>query len=235
MTTPKKIEKINKLLSELYELTDFEGILTHSLEGGFITSSDIIHMADVYEPPCDPKDYDDERIIATIDESLKKIVDNISLLKYISWQQLIKPYLPDIESIMNVIKKYYENRDILDTFENEELFDIVQNSLEMDEHDEQIKNEAIAEFENECDCSECEYYINCETDTEILKKMDASPDELWKLFAEYGNCGNYDYDGIRKSVFEIIKKLNCSSYNKFKEKETKESLFCDILKSGSCE
>ena len=70
----RKNKRISQLMNELYSLTDFEGVLTKSLESEHITSSDIFHMAECYEPLVGNIDYDKERCISTIDSALEKIM-----------------------------------------------------------------------------------------------------------------------------------------------------------------
>ena len=111
----RKNERISQLLNELYSLTDFEGVLTKSLESEHITSNDIFHMAECYEPPFGNIDYDKERCINTIDSALEKMTEGLSDVDKMS---NVKDVLPSIDNIMEVIEKYYEDDDILDTFED---------------------------------------------------------------------------------------------------------------------
>jgi len=201
----RKNKRISQLLNELYSLTDFEGVLTQSLEGVHISSSDIIQMAECYEPPVSYTDYDEERCIDTIDSALEKMTEGLSDVdKMVN----IKDVLPSISDVIEVIKKYYEDDDILDTFEDWKLFDFVEGTWEMDEHDSKIRseyehdlNEAVADMEEEEKRSILDVLEN------------GSPDELWSLLADYGMCSNYDYEGIKRAFKKLVEKLKKSNYN----------------------
>ena len=108
----RKNERISQLLNELYSLTDFKGVLTKSLESEHITSSDIFHMAECYEPPIGESDYDKERCIKTIDSALEKMTEGLSDVDKTS---NVKDVLPSIDDVMEVVKKYYEDDDILNS------------------------------------------------------------------------------------------------------------------------
>jgi hypothetical protein len=201
----RKNERISQLLNELYSLTDFEGILTQSLEGDHISSSGIIYMAECYEPPVDFTDYDEERCIDTIDSALEKMTEGLSDAdKMLN----IKDVLPPISDVMEVIKKYYEDDDILDTFDSWKVFDFVEDSWEMDEHNEKIRSEY------EHDLNEEVADIEEEEKRSILDVLEnGSPDELWSLLADYGMCSNYDYEGIKRAFEKLVEKLKNSNYN----------------------
>lgn len=192
----RKNERISQLLNELYSLTDFKGVLTKSLESEHITSSDIFHMAECYEPPIGESDYDKERCINTIDSALEKTSN-------------VKDVLPSIDDVIEVIEKYYEDDDILNTFKYWELFDFVDGTWVMDEHDEKIRREY------EQDLNEEDADIEEEEKRSILDVLEnGSPDELWSLLADYGMCSNYDYEGIKRAFEKLVEKLKKSSYNR---------------------
>ena len=202
----RKNKRISQLLNELYSLTDFEGVLTESLESEHITSSDIFHMAECYEPPVGDSVYDKERCINTIDSALEKMTEGLSDVDKMS---NIKDVLPSISDVMEVIKKYYEDDDILNTFEDWKLFDFVDGTWVMDEHDEKIRseyeqdlNEEVADIEEE----------EKRTFLDVLEN--GYPDELWSLLADYGMCSNYDYEGIKRAFKKLVEKLKKSSYNR---------------------
>ena len=70
----RKNKRISQLLNELYSLTDFEGVLTKSLEGNHISSGDIFQMAERYEPPVGNIDYD-EKVTDIEEEEKRNILD----------------------------------------------------------------------------------------------------------------------------------------------------------------
>ena len=202
----RKNKRISQLLNELYSLTDFEGVLTKSLESEHITSSDIFHMAECYEPPVDNIDYVKERCISTIDSALEKMTEGLSDVDKMS---NVKDVLPSISDVMDVIEKYYEDDDILNTFEDWKLFDFVDGTWRMDEHDEKIRSEY------EHDLNEEDADIEEEEKRSILDVLEnGSPDELWSLLADYGMCSNYDYEGIKRAFEKLVEKLKKSSYNR---------------------
>ena len=201
-----KNKRISQLLNELYSLTDFEGVLTQSLEGEHITSSDIFHMAECYESPVDNTDYDKERCINTIDSALEKMTEGLSDVDKTS---NVKDVLPSIDDVMEVIEKYYEDDDILDTFEDWKLFDSVEGTSEMGEHDEKIRSEY------EQDLNEEVADIEEEEKRSILDVLEnGSSDALWSLLADYGMCSNYDYEGIKRALRKFVEKLKKSNYNR---------------------
>ena len=202
----RKNERISQLLNELYSLTDFESVLTKSLESEHITSSDIFHMAECYEPPVGNIDYDKERCINTIDSALEKMTEGLSDVDKMS---NVKDVLPSISDVMEVIEKYYEDDDILDTFEDWKLFDFVDGTWRMDDHDEKIRSEY------EQDLNEEVADIEEEEKRSILDVLEnGSPDELWSLLADYGMCSNYDYEGIKRAFEKLVEKLKKSNYNR---------------------
>lgn len=202
----RKNNRISQLLNELYSLTDFEGVLTQSLECNHITSSDIFHMAECYEPPVGNIDYDKERCINTIDSALEKMTEGLSDVEKMS---NVKDVLPSIGDVMDVIEKYYEDDDILNTFKYYELFDFVDGTWVMDEHDEKIRSEY------EQDLNEEVADIEEEEKRSILDVLEnGSPDELWSLLADYGMCSNYDYKGIKRAFEKLVEKLKKSIYNR---------------------
>ena len=202
----RKNKRISQLLNELYSLTDFEGVLTKSLESEHITSSDIFHMAECYEPPIGDTDYDKESCIKTIDSALEKMTEGLSDVDKIS---NVKDVLPSIDDVMEVIKKYYEDDDILNTFKYYELFDFVDGTWVMDEHDEKIRSEY------EYDLDEEDADIEEDEKRSILDVLEnGTADELWSLLADYGMCSNYDYEGIKRAFEKLVEKLKKSNYNR---------------------
>ena len=206
MENRKTNESVSCLLNELYSLTDFEGVLTKSLEGNHISSSDIFQMAECYEPSVSDTDYDKERCINTIDSALEKMTEGLSDVEKTS---NVKDVLPSIDDVMEVIKKYYEDDDILNTFKCYELFDFVDGTWVMDEHDEKIRREY------EYDLDEEDADIEEDEKRSILDVLEnGSPDELWSLLADYGMCSNYDYEGIKRAFEKLVEKLKKSNYNR---------------------
>ena len=202
----RKNKRISQLLNELYSLTDFKGVLTQSLESDHISSSDIFQMAEYYEPPVGNIDYDKERCIKTLDSALEKMTEGLSDVDKTS---TVKDVLPSIDGVREVIEKYYEDDDILNTFECWERFDFGDGTWVMDEHDEKIRSEY------EYDLNEEDADIEEDEKRSILDVLEnGSPDELWSLIADYGMCSNYDYEGIKRALEKFVEKLKKSSYNR---------------------
>lgn len=163
-------------------------------------------MAECYEPPVGNIDYDKERCIKTIDSALEKTTEGLSDVNKMS---NVKDVLPSISDVMEVIGKYYEDDEILNTFEDWKLFDFVDGTWRMDEHDEKIRSEY------EQDLNEEAADIEEEEKRSILDVLENGyPDELWSLLADYGMCSNYDYEGIKRVFEKLVEKLKKSSYNR---------------------
>ena len=121
----------------------------------------------------------------------------------------VKDVLPSIDDVMEVIEKYYEDDDILNTFKYWELFDFVDGTWVMDEHDEKIRSEY------EYDLNEEVADIEEEEKRDILDVLEnGTADELWSLLADYGMCSNYDYEGIKRAFEKLVEKLKKSIYNR---------------------
>ena len=206
MTIAQNECRIKALVKELYELTDFEGVLTASLEQGHITSSDILHMADCYLPPYGEEDFTDDRCVEVIEHSLETCLEGLDGVERIN-QRLSR--LPQVSDVMGVIKKFYDDDEILGTFDSSDLFDAVEGSWEMDDHDEELRK--IYEY----DLDEAIYYMEDEEQRTLVDVLENGyPDELWNLMADYGMCSNYDFEGIVRALKKFIWKLEQSNYNK---------------------
>lgn len=158
----------------------------------------------------------DSKIKQDKEDCLQKIEDALETLRaihkkeneYVSTKRM--RYFPKIERLMDIIKEYYSNSDILDTFETDYLFWIVKErgSWELDDYVEkelQYKENSLrAEFEEELDTM----------DTDVRHQIDKmTPDELWNLIADvYGICSPYDYERMKHGIAKFIEKLNKSNY-----------------------
>lgn len=203
-TERQKEARVRKLIAELFTLTDFEGVLTAALDGEYITSSDIVHASHIYEPPLEDGYDEKNRCVDEIDEAFERCLCDVSdEEKFINCMK----YLPNISDVMEVIGKYYETDDILETFDSYDLFSACEDSYEMSEHDERLKKEHEAYVDELCDIWEDE-----EQKT-LVSVLEGHPDEIWSLLADYGMCSNYDYPGIVRAVSNFITKLERSNYN----------------------
>ena len=158
----------------------------------------------------------DSKINQDKEDCLQKIEDALETLRaihkkeneYASTKRM--RYFPRIERLMSIIKEYYSDSDILNTFETDDLFWIVKErgSWELDDYVEkelQYKENSLrAEFEDELDA----------IDTDVRHQIDKmTPDELWNLIADvYGICSPYDYERMKHGIAKFIEKLNQSNY-----------------------
>ena len=157
----------------------------------------------------------DSKINQDKEDCLQKIEDALETLRAIhkkenEYASTKWYYFPKIERLMGIIKEYYSDSDILNTFETDDLFWIVKErgSWELDDYVEkelQYKENSLrAEFEDELDAM----------DTDVRHQIDKmTPDELWNLIADvYGICSPYDYERMKHGIAKFIEKLNQSNY-----------------------
>ena len=174
-------------LEKVWKLSrSFEDILNFGLEHGFISSSDIIHASDIYKDP--NKEYDDEEI--------KEMIMSRGL-----------------REVMEVIQEEYSLGDILDELPKDEILDNIdasnrldslENTWELEQHDEEVKtecyNEYVDEFKEQFKAEQKDYMDNV---------YNWSADELHKFLCNASGCGYYD-----KNIFDKLKnKLNHNSYD----------------------
>ena len=150
---------------------------------------------------------DKEKCLAQIENALETLPE---LHKGVSEYELRKTYYPNIYKVMNIIKDYYDNDDILDEFDTDEQFQnikrrgcweldsYVENELEYKE------NSMNKEFQEELD----------EIDTDVCHKLeDMSPDEWWETVARtWGICSPMDTERMKRGIAKMIEKLNKSNY-----------------------
>ena len=122
----------NKALEKVWKLSrNFEEILEFGLEHGFITSSDIIHAADIYKDP--NKEYDDDEV--------KEIIHNRGISDMMS---LIQDEY-DLDDILGE----FSNDDILGNMDNDTILDYLDGTYELEKHDEDVKNQTYHEYVDE--------------------------------------------------------------------------------------
>ena len=166
----------NKALKKVWELSrDFDEILEFGLEHGYITSSDIIHSADIYKDP--NKTYDDIEI-----EDFVKSVPLSDLMKTIQDQY-------GIDDIVYELDK----DDIMDAIGDDELLLHIENSSAMDMHDddvkEQVYHEYIDEWIEETKSQEKDYIENL---------YNANADDFHEFLCNILGCGYYDQSIVDK-------------------------------------
>ena len=173
-------------LKKVFELSrDFDEILEFGLERGYITSSDIIHASDIYRDP--NKTYDDFEI-----EDFVKSVPLSDLMKTIQNQY-------STDDIVDEMDK----EEIMDVIGDDELFSHIENSVTMEMHDddvkEQVYHEYVDEWIDEMMAQEKDYIDNL---------YNANADDFHEFLCDTLGCGYYDQSIVNK----LKDKLNNNSF-----------------------
>lgn len=150
------------------------------------------------------------------DDCVEKIEDALETLRaihkkeneYESTKRM--RYFPRINRIMDIIKEYYPEDDILDTFDTDDEFNNLKRrgSWELDSYvDDEVtakENSLREEFEDELDA----------IDTDICHQIeDMTPDEWWETVAKvFGICSPMDTERMKHGIAKMIEKLNKSNY-----------------------
>lgn len=154
---------------------NFDEILEFGLEYGFITSSDIIHASDMYRDP--DKMYDDPEI-----EDFVKSVPFSDLMKTIQNQYSIDDIIDEMDK-----------GEIMDAIGDDELFSHIENSVTMEMHDddvkEQVYQEYVDEWIDEMKAQEKDYIENL---------YNANSDDFHKFLCDTLGCGYYDQSIVNK-------------------------------------
>jgi len=180
----------NNALKKVWKLSrNFEEILNFGLENNFITSSDIIHASDIYKDP--NKEYDDDEVKEMIQS--RDIRDIMSILQ-------------DEYSLYEILDEL-PTHDILENIDASDRLDSLENTWELEKHDEETKEivykEYIDEWIDECQTNE----INS-----INNLSNINGDELHKFICNVIGCGYYDQNEFNKCLKKFIEKLNKNSY-----------------------
>lgn len=185
-------EDWNKALEKVWQLSrNFEEILEFGLEHGFITNADIIHASDIYHDP--NKEYDEGEI-----NDFVKSVPLSNLMKSIQ----------DEYSLYDILDELPKN-EILDEFDNDDLLDKLDGSLELEQHDEEVKSEYYQEYIDEL----VEELEKRDKDY-ITHLINANGDELHRFICGIIGCGYYDQEGLMKGLKRLKKeKLNKNTYD----------------------
>ena len=173
-------------LTKVWKLSNgFEEILTFLLERYYITNSDIIHAADIYKDP--NKTYDDSEI-----EDFIKNVPLSDLMKIIQEEYSISDIVYELDK-----------EDILEAIGDDEVLSYIENSVVMDEHDDEVKEQVYREY-----IDEWIEDFNTSHRNFIDELRDSNPDDLHEHICEIANCGYYDQESINK----IKDKLNNNTF-----------------------
>lgn len=173
-------------LKKVFELSrNFDEILEFGLERGYITSSDIIHASDIYRDP--NKTYEDFEI-----EDFVKSVPFSDLMKTIQNQY-------STDDIVDEMDK----EEIMDAIGDDELFSHIENSVTMEMHDddvkEQVYHEYVDEWIDEMRAQEKDYIDNL---------YNANADDFHEFLCDTLGCGYYDQSIVNK----LKDKLNNNSF-----------------------
>lgn len=178
--------KDKKLLKQIWSnVNDFEEILNFGLENNFISSSDIIHVSDIYKDP--NKEYDEDEV----KEAMKSldIYDLMSIIK-------------DEYSIGEIISNLDIN-DILQCIDNDEMLDYLDGTYELEDHDSEVKtqyhNDVLEDIIDKLERDYTEYNKNIQN---------WPPDELHRFICDIVGCNRYDKTVIDK----LLQKLKNNTY-----------------------
>ena len=176
INTTWTIKDWQNALKKVWELSrNFEEILEFGLEHDFITSSDIIHASDIYRDP--NKTYDDVEI-----EDFVKSVPLSDLMKTIQDQYCIDDIVDEMDK-----------GEIMDTIGDDELFSHIENSVTMEMHDDEVKeqvyHEYVDEWIDEMKTQEKDYIANL---------YNANSDDFHKFLCDTLGCGYYDQSIVNK-------------------------------------
>jgi len=171
-------------LSKVWKLArNFDEILEFGLEHGYITSSDIIHASDIYRDP--NKEYEEEEV--------KEVITSYGLPD--TMRIIQEEY--DLDDIINELPE----DDILDYYDDDTLYERIENSGFMECIKEEIKSDLYKEYIDEW--AE-EFEIDSQNQ---LNNLINNADELHTLICDISGCGYYE-NGFEK----LKEKLNKNNY-----------------------
>ena len=171
-------------LSKVWKLArNFDEILEFGLEHGYITSSDIIHASDMYRDP--NKEYDEAEV--------KEVITSYGLPD--TMRIIQEEY--DLDDIINELPE----DDILDCYDDDTLYERIENSGFMEDVKEEIKSDLYTEYIDEW--TE-EFEIDSQNKSNNLIN---NADELHTLICNISECGYYE-NGLEK----LKEKLNKNNY-----------------------
>lgn len=176
----------NNVLRTVWNHYSLEEILSAGLDYNKISSSDIVHASDMYKDP--NKEYDDEEV--------KEIISS-----------------HDLGEIMKILQNEYSLDTILDELPKDDILDNIdandrlmslENTWELDQHDEEVKEEYYREYIDEWIDE-----FTADQKDHMNNVCNWSSDELHMFLCDAFGCGYYD-----KNMPEKLKnKLNHNTYN----------------------
>ena len=131
---------------------------------------------------------------------------------------IIDKEFPDVDSIIDILTEWYDPKDIIQCFDEDDLIryvgtdtivDAARDTIEWDNAldeavDERIQQDGLVYRE------EVEADILNEVKNESYKNM--TPDELWEVMCEILDCSPCDIKEINQRMEELKDKMNESSY-----------------------
>ena len=211
----KKKMPINALVANLFGHYEFEEILNSALEQGFLSSSDIIHAADIYNPPSE----DDDEASVCIDH----IRDDFEAI----WENhrdedkglnaCVDEYFPSLKEVLEVLEDYYRLYDykgLLDEIEPYKIVDYLETyeSDALSWHDQTVEDAAREEAEADYN-AEIER-IDFDDKQQLLELFEnKTPDELWQFLCDLFCCGYYDKERFLAGMKKFKEKLSKAAYN----------------------
>ena len=160
------------------------------LEHGFITSSDIIHAADIYKDP--NKEYDDDEV--------KEIIKDRGCNDMMQLMQ-------DEYSLDDILDSLPSD-DIIDNLNKSDMLEALKDSWELNQYEEEIKNEVYRDYIDEW----MEEY-QC-TRKEILDEVLPKSSDDWRKFLcdHFFNCSYYDNETFNNEYNKLKEDINKSNY-----------------------
>lgn len=117
--------------------------------------------------------------------------------------------IPPLGEIVEYLETEYSTEEILKRFDNYEIIDYLEDSFEMDRHDDNIRekceedfNEKFGQIEKFEDMKKGEWLENC------------TPDELWNVVSDFGSCSPTDRLRMTEAFKKLTGKLKSSGYNR---------------------
>lgn len=184
-------ENKKKLLQIVWDECSFDEIINAGLELQKCSSTDIINAASEYE---DPEKSPLEDIIADseIDDIMEAVKSEFS--------------------IDNIVSEL-DRDDILDCFDKDDILWYLNDSWELNHHDDEVKEDYYHEiYDDVLNELEGTYDFNYKQFVKDLVE-EYSPDDFHRLICDTIGVSYYDKEGFKEKMKEFIKKLNKNNYD----------------------
>lgn len=179
-----------KLLQIIWDECTFDEIIDAGLDLNKCSSSDIINAASEYE---DPEKSNLEDVIAS--SSVEDVMEAVKA-----------------EFTIDDIVGELERDDVLDCFNNDDILWYLEDTWELDKHDDEVKEDYYHVMYDEIiDELESSYDFNYKQFVKDLAN-EYTPDDYHELICDTIGVGYYDKDGFKERMKEFINKLNKNNY-----------------------